>query len=127
MATATLVVVIVLGVPGVVLLWILGRATVALVEREAQIVTSLNALSEAIISLQTNTDSIRDVLTKASAIKAQKQDSVFDRDTITPTNQKPRYVSLAIRRAQAERASLGPVTHDDRVRENNARAIESAG
>lgn len=50
--------------------------------------------------------------------------SVFDRDKL-PANEATRYVPIARRRAMAERQSLGPVTHDDKVRANNARAMES--
>ena len=53
--------------------------------------------------------------------------SVFDNDKIPDSRSKPVYVPIARRRAQAEAASLGPKNHDDKVRENNARAIESAG
>lgn len=70
---------------------------------------------------------IRSVLTKASQIKAAKQpESIFDRDTLQPTGSR-RYVPITVRRAQAEAQSMGPQTHDAKVRENNARAIESAG
>jgi|HubBroStandDraft_1064217.scaffolds.fasta_scaffold268357_1 hypothetical protein len=51
----------------------------------------------------------------------------FDKDDKIPTNGPRRYVPLAIRRAQAERASMGPQTHDAQVRENNAKAMGVAG
>ena len=70
---------------------------------------------------------IRDVLTKASQIKAAKQpEPVFDRDTLQPMKQPRRYVPIASRRAQAEAASLGPQTHRDEVIANDARAMEQA-
>lgn len=50
--------------------------------------------------------------------------SVFDRDKI-PLSESTRYVPIARRRAAAERQSLGPVTHDDKVRANNAQAMEN--
>ena len=45
-------------------------------------------------------------------------------DRISP---RTAYVPIARRRAAAEVASQAPATHDARVRENNARAMETAG
>lgn len=56
------------------------------------------------------------------ALAARAKDSVFDHDKI-PVSESGRYVPIARRRLQAERASLGPATHDAKVRENNAKAI----
>ena len=70
---------------------------------------------------------IADVLTKASQIRTAKHESVFDGDKIQEKPAGARYVPIARRRAAAEAASLGPATHDDRVREANARAMETAG
>ena len=39
----------------------------------------------------------------------------------------PRHIPLAVRRAEAERKTALPREHDAQVRQNNARAIESAG
>ena len=69
---------------------------------------------------------IADVLTEASRIKAAKSPT-FDGDKIQEKSASLRYVPIARRRAQAEAASLGPATHNDRVRANNTRALETAG
>ena len=55
-------------------------------------------------------------------------DSPFDQNAKMPDRsaRRPAYVSVAQRRAQAEAASLGPQTHTEQVRENNAKAMESA-
>lgn len=67
---------------------------------------------------------IRDVLVKASTLKAAK-DSPFDsRDKIPATGSR-RYVTVAMRRAAAESAAAVPQTHKDQVRENNARVFGS--
>lgn len=50
----------------------------------------------------------------------------FDRDAKIPTTGPRRYVSIAVARAQAEAASLGPQTHRDEVIANDARAMEQA-
>lgn len=47
-----------------------------------------------------------------------------DHDKI-PAKPSLRYRSIAERRAAAERASLGPQTHNEQVRENNAKAFGS--
>ena len=57
---------------------------------------------------------------------APKSDIFADRDKIPATGPR-RYESIATRRARAEKASMGPATHDAQVRENNARAMEQAG
>ena len=88
--------------------------------------TNLDALHSMVMACLDDTGTIRDVLTKASQIKAQRAEPVFDRDTIQPTGPR-RYTPIALRRAQAEAQSMGPQNHDERVRHNNARAIESAG
>lgn len=69
-----------------------------------------------------NLEEIAGVLKEASRLKSQR---VFDSDTI-PDRQPNRvpYVSVAKRRAQAEAASLGPQSHKDQVRVNNAKAME---
>ena len=61
----------------------------------------------------------RDVLREASRLKAAK--SPFDEREKLPS---VRYVPVARRRAMAERESLAPVTHNEKVRENNIRAME---
>jgi hypothetical protein len=61
------------------------------------------------------------------ALKARSKASVFESDTIPDRPGKMAYVPVSRRRAQAEYASLGAKTHDDKVRENNVRAIENAG
>jgi hypothetical protein len=68
-------------------------------------------------------ESVADVLKEASRIKIARTDSVFDKGDTIPV--KARYVPLAFRRRQAEQQSAGPATHDQKVRENNARAMET--
>ena len=71
---------------------------------------------------------IAEVLKAASVINRTRQtNSVFDNDKIQEKPASLRYVPIARRRQQAEMASIGPQTHQDQVRENNARAIETAG
>lgn len=67
---------------------------------------------------------ISEVLTKASALKVQRE-SVFDAGDKIPDRQPSRlaYVPVARRRAAAEMASTGPQTHIEKVRENNAKAM----
>jgi len=78
-----------------------------------------------VIETQQISAETRSVLKEASRIKAARE-SVFEpRDTI-PSGSR-RYVPLALRRRMAEQASAGPATHKEQVRENNARAIETAG
>src|SRR5277367_211943 len=60
------------------------------------------------------------------ALKARARQSVFDGEKSPEKSGRVGYVPVARRRAQAEYASLGPKTHDEKVRENNTRAIESA-
>jgi hypothetical protein len=57
---------------------------------------------------------------------APKESPFADRDKI-PATGKGRYVPIGSRRQAAELASLGPQTHDTKVRENNAKAMERAG
>lgn len=52
---------------------------------------------------------------------------VFDSRDKIPAKAPAHYVPIGRRRAQAEIASMGPVTHDAKVRENNAKAMEQAG
>lgn len=54
-------------------------------------------------------------------------DTVFDSRDKIPAKAPAHYVPIGRRRAQAEIASMGPVTHDAKVRENNAKAMEQAG
>lgn len=61
------------------------------------------------------------------ALKAKVKESVFDGSDKTSESRRMAYIPVARRRAQAERLSLGPKNHDEKVRENNTRAIESAG
>lgn len=83
------------------------------------------AANFAVSEAHTTVREIRDVLKEASRLKSAKVEQ-SERATI-PLRGAPRYVPLSQRRAQAERESQGPMRHDERVRENNARAIESAG
>jgi hypothetical protein len=72
-----------------------------------------------------------EILRKAAIERQRKpsKESVFDAGEQTPNQLLSRmaYIPVARRRAQAERLSLGPQNHDEKVRENNTRAIESAG
>ncbi len=61
------------------------------------------------------------------ALKSKAAESVFNGDKIPDKPKTGRYVPIAQRRAQAERESIGPATHDEKVRANNARAMERAG
>ena len=56
--------------------------------------------------------------------RAQKAESVFDKRDTVPSVKPQRYVPVAARRRMAEAESMGPVEHKDRVRDNNARAME---
>jgi hypothetical protein len=59
---------------------------------------------------------------------ALKVDSPEKSDTISErTPPRSVYIPIARRRQFAESASFSPATHDAKVRENNARAIETAG
>ena len=59
-----------------------------------------------------------------AAPKPHKPDGVFDKgDKIAPTG-PARYVPVARRRAAAEAASLGPQSHTEQLRANNAKAME---
>lgn len=61
------------------------------------------------------------------ALKRRAEASrTFDGDNMQPVR-STRYVPIARLRAMAEAQSAGPATHKEQVRENNARAIESAG
>ena len=77
-----------------------------------------------LIPIQTGVNLIRDVLTEASRIKAQKVEPKQNSANISPVG---RYVPIAKRRSVAEAGSQGPITHDAVVRENNAKAMETAG
>lgn len=54
-------------------------------------------------------------------------DALFDRDKMQDKQPQRRFVPISVRRAMAERQSLGPATHDEKVRQNNERAMEVAG
>lgn len=91
-----------------------------------EILTKLVVISTAVQSAHLLTVETRDVLREASRIKAAKAESVFEKPPVEHLGATRRYVPLALRRRQAEIESLGPVSHADKVRENNARAMESA-
>jgi hypothetical protein len=85
---------------------------------------STGEILEHIESLESICAEIRKVLTEASRMKAQKVEPKPNSANISPVG---RYVPIAKRRSVEEAKSLAPATHDAKVRENNARAIESAG
>lgn len=60
--------------------------------------------------------------TMISALENRAKSKTFDRDTI-PVSKPGPYVPVARRRAMAEAQSLGPATHNDEVRRNNAKAF----
>ena len=75
---------------------------------------------------------VRELQNRANKAEAELQrlpapTPVFDGDKIPDKSGRVSYVPVARRRAQAEAAILGPKTHGDKLRENNIRAIESAG
>jgi hypothetical protein len=83
---------------------------------------------EHVEELEDKVESIRSVLTKASRLKAIRPEPQPASDKIQDrVSPRSAYVPIARRRAVAEAASHVAVTHDARVRENNARAIETAG
>jgi hypothetical protein len=79
----------------------------------------LPEIDERIQALESKLDKLLTGLDKQIA-----KSSVFDRDKIPPSEPQ-RYVPIAKRRALAERQSMGPQTHRDEVRANNARAMET--
>jgi len=120
---ATLIVIMLLvgfSVVGYVM-WLMWKEIRAY-RKELQIYQTHEVVLNALSPIETSVNDIRTVLTEASRIKHQKTEG----DTI-PSMGRTAYVPIARRRAFAESASLGPVTHDAKVRENNTRAIESAG
>ena len=118
METAILAVVVIGFVGYGAWVWYLfARVHDALVKAENRL---MNRIEDGVIVAA----DIREVLREASRIKAVRTESPFEpRDKIQPLP-SGRYVPIARRRAQAERESAGPETHDERVRENNARAME---
>jgi hypothetical protein len=82
------------------------------------------ATRQAFVPIETGVEHIREVLTEASRLKAQKVEPKPNSANISPVG---RYVPIAKRRSVAEAESQGPVTHDAAVRENNAKAMETAG
>lgn len=88
-------------------------------------VHNLSVIFGKVESMESTLEDVRDVLTEASRLKAAKSEVFDSRDKI-PAKAPAHYVPIARRRAQAEIASMGPVTHDAKVRENNAKAMESA-
>ena len=59
-----------------------------------------------------------------SALKSKAQ-SAFDKPDDKIPASPARYIPVARRRAQAERASAGPQNHTDQVRANNAKVLET--
>jgi hypothetical protein len=85
-------------------------------------------MRDALVPIGSSLNHIREVLTEASRLKALKVDSPEKSDTISErTPPRSVYIPIARRRQFAESASFSPATHDAKVRENNARAIETAG
>lgn len=64
---------------------------------------------------------------QALKAKASRSDSPFEQRDKMPSTAPARYMPIARRRAAAETQSQEPITHDAKVRENNARAMETAG
>lgn len=87
------------------------------------------ATDQTIVHIASSVNLIREVLTEASRIKAARPEPQPASDKIQDDRIPPRkaYVPIARRRAAAEAASQTPATHDARVRENNVRAMETAG
>jgi hypothetical protein len=96
--------------------------------------TWLSTIDHLTQALKESTDERRKLLAEQERVDtelkrlANPKETVFDKDE--PLNKmlgRMAYIPVARRRAQAERLSLGPKNHDEKVRENNTRAIESAG
>jgi hypothetical protein len=64
---------------------------------------------------------------QALKTRAARADSPFEQRDKIPSTAPARYVPIARRRMAAEMQSAGPATHDEQVRKNNARAMETAG
>jgi hypothetical protein len=126
METAILVVGVLILVSVISAQWIVRQS---ITDSEGRIIRRMNTQDTDLAMLCAQTQEIESVLKQASRLKTLKeQPSPFEGDKI-PDKVKPtsRYVPVSTRRAQAERQSLGPATHDEKVRENNARAMETAG
>lgn len=121
MAAAIFAVTLVLGFGGMA--WLIRYESRRI---EKALVETVSGFDQDFEVLHGRTTEIRDVLKEASRLKALRAESPDDRATI-PARGSLRYVPIARQRAKAERQSLGPVTHQQQVRENNAKAIESAG
>jgi hypothetical protein len=127
METAILTVAILIVIEIPLTGWLLWQSSLKLTQSSNGGI--LDAINECAQPILDDTSAIRSVITAASRLKSSKeQPSPFEGDKI-PDKVKPtsRYVPVSTRRAQAERQSLGPATHDEKVRENNARAMETAG
>lgn len=92
------------------------KDTVALMEE-------METISAQVADISVRLGDVEHVLKEASRIRAQK-DSPFEKDSGKIPSTK-HYVPVARRRAEAEQASLGPQTHAEKVRANNARALET--
>ena len=70
--------------------------------------------------------SILNLLAEASKRNAlREKPSTFDKADDKIPASSARYIPVARRRAQAERASAGPQNHTDQVRANNAKVMET--
>jgi hypothetical protein len=84
-------------------------------------------VGSAVETVNCGLEEVRTVLVQARKINAQKADGVFDKQEsakMQPSGSL-RYVPIARRRAQAERQSQGPENHQEQVRANNARVLET--
>lgn len=88
----------------------------------------LMACNPPLRSIYENSIAIMNVLTEASkrnAVKQNPPEAVFDKPNDKIPASGNRYIPVARRRAAAEAQSAGPANHDEQLRRNNAKVMET--
>jgi len=105
-------------------LWIVKRDISLLNQDSKSIFAKLSLLDATLVEAVLDIEDIREVLTEASRLKALRESAAKEELGPRAAVRGKRFVGLAERRAQAERASITDIANKAVVHNNNVRAME---